>query len=171
MFSCPDSCTHACAHTHTHKPTSIAAARAGSRYKQHKWSLRAPGHKGPTDQFIYTVPVKSLDTPTHSMFFLYLYYFLHGRIAVKTSKLWNNTWNYVVTKIIVKQIKVQSQKPSSAMMKLALMRTTTGKEDPELPLLWYDETGSHEDHHRKGRPRVCSAASQIAVQINASEFK
>jgi hypothetical protein len=28
-----------------------------------------------------------------------------------------------------------SQKPSRAMMKLALMRTTTGKEDPELPLL------------------------------------
>ena len=28
-----------------------------------------------------------------------------------------------------------SQKPSSSMMKLALMRTATGKEDPELPLL------------------------------------
>jgi hypothetical protein len=28
-----------------------------------------------------------------------------------------------------------SQKPSSAMMKLALMRTATGKEDPELFLL------------------------------------
>ena len=27
------------------------------------------------------------------------------------------------------------QNPSSAMMKLALMRTITGKEDPELPLL------------------------------------
>ena len=41
----------------------------------------------------------------------------------------------------------------------------------------YDETGSHEDHHRKGRPRVTSAvedklnelnAPQIAAQINAS---
>ena len=32
-------------------------------------------------------------------------------------------------------LQVQSQKPSSAMMKLALMRTATGKEDPELPLL------------------------------------
>ena len=31
--------------------------------------------------------------------------------------------------------RVQSQKPSKAMMKLALMRTTSGKEDPELPLL------------------------------------
>jgi hypothetical protein len=30
---------------------------------------------------------------------------------------------------------VQLQKPSSAMMKLALMRTATGIEDPELPLL------------------------------------
>ena len=36
---------------------------------------------------------------------------------------------------LLKFIQVQSQKPSSAMMKLALMRTTTGKEDPELPLL------------------------------------
>jgi hypothetical protein len=29
----------------------------------------------------------------------------------------------------------ESQKPSKVMMKLALMRTATGKEDPELPLL------------------------------------
>ena len=40
----------------------------------------------------------------------------------------------------------------------------------------YDETGSHEDRHRKGRPRVSSAAEDTfikenAVQINASEFK
>ena len=37
----------------------------------------------------------------------------------------------------------------------------------------YDETGFHEDHHRKGRPRVTSAAelpaSEIAAQINASQ--
>jgi hypothetical protein len=42
------------------------------------------------------------------------------------------------------------------MMKLALMRTTTGKEDPELPLL----------------QRIHSlelTASQIAAQINASQ--
>jgi hypothetical protein len=32
-----------------------------------------------------------------------------------------------------KFLQVQSQKPSSAMMKL--MRTAAGKEDPELPLL------------------------------------
>ena len=45
----------------------------------------------------------------------------------------------------------------------------------------YDETGSHEDRHRNGRPRVTSAAedkfirvnctSEITAQINASEFK
>jgi hypothetical protein len=29
----------------------------------------------------------------------------------------------------------QSQKPSSAIMKLSVMRNSTGKEDPELPLL------------------------------------
>jgi len=50
----------------------------------------------------------------------------------------------------------------------------------------YDETGSHEDHHRKGRPRVTSTAEdkfirvtslrncqltapQIAAQVNASQ--
>jgi hypothetical protein len=43
----------------------------------------------------------------------------------------------------------------------------------------YEETGSHEDRHRKGRPRVASAAedkfirelpaSEIAAQINASQ--
>ena len=45
----------------------------------------------------------------------------------------------------------------------------------------YDETGSHEDHHWKERPRVTSdaedkfikklPASEIAAQINSSEFK
>jgi hypothetical protein len=34
-----------------------------------------------------------------------------------------------------KFLQVQSQKPSSALMKLVVMWTTTGKEDPELPLL------------------------------------
>jgi hypothetical protein len=32
-------------------------------------------------------------------------------------------------------LQVQSQKPLSAMMKLSLMRTDTGMEDPEFPLL------------------------------------
>ena len=48
------------------------------------------------------------------------------------------------------------QKPSSTMMKLALMRTATGKEDPELPLL----------------QRIRSLelpASEVAAQINASQ--
>ena len=44
-----------------------------------------------------TLPVKSLDTPTHTRVFLYLSYFLHCIIIVKSSKLWNNTWNNVVT--------------------------------------------------------------------------
>jgi hypothetical protein len=43
------------------------------------------------------------------------------------------------------------------MMNLALMRTTTGKEDPELPLLQ--------------RIREVLTAPQYAVEINASEFK
>ena len=52
--------------------------------------------------------------------------------------------------------KLPSQKPSSALMKLALVRTATEKEDPELPLL----------------QRISSLelpASEIAVQINASQ--
>jgi hypothetical protein len=38
-------------------------------------------------------------------------------------------------KKLKKLLQVQSQKPSRAMMKLALKRTATGKEDPELTLL------------------------------------
>jgi hypothetical protein len=56
---------------------------------------------------------------------------------------------------LLKFLQVQSQKPSGAMMELALMRTTTGKEDPELPLL----------------QRITSlelTEPQIAAQINAS---
>uniref|UniRef100_A0AAZ3Q436 ZP domain-containing protein n=1 Tax=Oncorhynchus tshawytscha TaxID=74940 RepID=A0AAZ3Q436_ONCTS len=41
---------------------------------------------------IATVQVKSLDAPTYSRVFLYLDYFLHFRINVKTSKLCNNTY-------------------------------------------------------------------------------
>ena len=55
-----------------------------------------------------------------------------------------------------KLLQVQSQKPSSAMMKLALMRTATGKEDSELTLL----------------QRISSlelTAPQTAAQINGSQ--
>ena len=55
-----------------------------------------------------------------------------------------------------KFLQVQSQKTSRAMMDLSLMRTATGKEDPELPLL----------------QRISSLelpASEIAAQINASQ--
>ena len=55
-----------------------------------------------------------------------------------------------------KFLKLQSQKPSSAMMKLSLMRTATGKEDPELPLL-------------QRRSSLELPASEIAAQINASQ--
>ena len=55
-----------------------------------------------------------------------------------------------------KTFQVQSQKLSSAMMKLALMRTATGKEDPELPLL--------QRIHSLELP-----ALEIAGQINASK--
>ena len=54
-----------------------------------------------------------------------------------------------------KNFEVQSQKPS-AMMKLAVLRTATGKEEPELPLL----------------QRISSlelTAPQIAAQINYSQ--
>ena len=46
----------------------------------------------------HTVPVKRLSTPTHSMVLIYFYYFLLFLLILKTSKLWNNTWNHVVTK-------------------------------------------------------------------------
>jgi hypothetical protein len=60
---------------------------------------------------------------------------------------------------ISRSLKVSSsavEKPSSAMMKLALMGTATGKEDPEVPLV----------------QRISSlelTALQIAAQINASQ--
>ena len=56
----------------------------------------------------------------------------------------------------VKFLHVQSQKPSNARMKLSLMRTATGMEAPELPLL--QRTSSLE-----------LPASEIAAQINASQ--
>ena len=52
-------------------------------------------------------------------------------------------------------LQVQSQKPLSSMMKLPLMRTATGKEDPELPLL-------------QSISSLELPASEIAAQINAS---
>jgi transposase len=32
----------------------------------------------------------------------------------------------------------------------------------------YDETGSHEDHHRKGRSRVTSAAEDKFIRVNCT---
>ena len=51
-------------------------------------------------------------------------------------------------------LEVQLHKPSNPIMKLAFMRTTTGKEDPELSLL---QTISSLE----------LPASEIAAQINA----
>jgi hypothetical protein len=31
----------------------------------------------------------------------------------------------------------------------------------------YDETGSHEDHHRNGRPGVTSAAEDKFIRVNS----
>ena len=59
---------------------------------------------------------------------------------------------------LVKFLQVQLQKQSGTMMKQALMRTATGKKDPELPLL--QRTSSLE-----------LPASEIAAQINASQSK
>ena len=55
-----------------------------------------------------------------------------------------------------KKLQVQSQKSSSSIMKLALLRTAKGKEEPELPLL----------------QRISSLelqTSEIAAQINYSQ--
>ena len=57
---------------------------------------------------------------------------------------------------LLKFLQVQSQKPSSAMMELALIRTATGKEDPELPL-------------QQRISQLELPASEIAAQINASQ--
>ena len=55
-------------------------------------------------------------------------------------------------------------------MKLALVRTAKGKEDLELPLLQrirsLELPVSHEDRHRKGRPRVTSAAEDKFIRVN-----
>jgi hypothetical protein len=45
--------------------------------------------------YIYSVPVKSLDNPTHSRAFLYFDYFPHHRIIVKASQLGNSTYGII----------------------------------------------------------------------------
>ena len=42
------------------------------------------------EMYIYTVPVKSLDTPSHSI--LYCNFVLYCILILKTSKLWKNTF-------------------------------------------------------------------------------
>ena len=45
-----------------------------------------------------TLPLKSLDTPSHLMFFLYFHDHLNCWFSLKASKLWINIRNYVVNK-------------------------------------------------------------------------
>ena len=54
---------------------------------------------------MYIYRSKGFRTPTHSRVFLYFDYFLHCRIIVKTSELWNNTWNHVVIKKVLNNSK------------------------------------------------------------------
>ena len=53
------------------------------------------------------VPVKSLDTPTHSRVFLYFDYFLHCRIIVKTSKYDMTFLPYMISDIFLAKKKIQ----------------------------------------------------------------
>ena len=62
---------------------------------------------------------------------------------------------------LLKFFQVQSQKPSSALTKLALMRTATGKENPEFPQL--QRINSLE------LPASDIAAQQIHLNFNCSE--
>ena len=55
----------------------------------------------------YTLPVKSLDRPSHLMFFLYFCDYLHSRFSLEALKLQMNTWNYVVNKKVRKNFKKQ----------------------------------------------------------------
>jgi hypothetical protein len=69
-----------------------------------------------------------------------------------------NVSQYRKCQELSKFLQVQLQKPLSTMMKLALMRTATGEEDPELLLLQKISS-------------LLLPTSEIAAQINASEFK
>ena len=82
-------------------------------------------------------------------------------IMPRKAQISKEKWQSIITlrhegQSIRKIVKVQSQKPSSAMMKLALMRTATGKEAPELPL-------------QQRISYLELTAPQIAAQINASQ--
>ena len=66
--------------------------------------------------------------------------------------------------------KVQSQKPSSAMIKLALTKTTTGKDDPELPA---EDKFIRVTSLRNCSPNKCyiEFKKQTHLNINYSEEK
>ena len=62
---------------------------------------------------------------------------------------------------LLKFLQVQSQKPSSAMMKLALMRTATGKEDPEL----HNPSISWTESRLLGWSQDCQGAVSLCVNM------
>ena len=74
------------------------------------------------DSISYTVPVKNLDTPTHSRVFLYFDYFIHCIIIVKTSNYEITHMESCRSQISVKQIKIfvlifdSSKQPPFALM-------------------------------------------------------
>jgi hypothetical protein len=72
----------------------------GPRSQEGVWVRR----KGRGNVSIYIQYQSKVQTP-NSCVFLYFNYFLHCRIIVTTSKLWNNTWNHVVTKNMLNKLK------------------------------------------------------------------
>jgi hypothetical protein len=56
----------------------------------------------------YSTSQKCGHTYSFKGFFLYYDYLLHCRIIVTTSKLWNNTWNHVVTKEVLNKSKYKA---------------------------------------------------------------
>ena len=70
-----------------------------------------------------------------------------------------------ISRTFKKFLQVQSQKPSSAMMKLALMRTVTGKEDPELPLLQRISSLELPDSKTTGQINASQSSSNRHISI------
>ena len=81
------------------------------------------------------LPVKSFRTPTHSRVFPYFYY---CRIIVKTSKLWNNTWNHVVTKKVLNKSKYIS--------KFRFFKVATLCLDDSFAHSWHSLNQLHEEY-------------------------
>jgi hypothetical protein len=115
---------------------------------------------------------QSLEPPTHFRVFL------HCRIIVKTSKLWHNTWNHVVTQKVLNKSKcilyncysyyTYGKNISNKLIEMTVhyFKTWWSVNTENYTLVSsvvaktikrYDETDCHEDRHRKGRCRVVMA--------------